>query len=303
MLLLVVATAVAAAPKAAAAPLRVVTTIAPLAMIVEEVGGDRVEVSCLLPAGSDPHVFEARPSDLRAVAEAGLFVHLGSEIDDWLGDETAATAATSVALDPREHAAYDDHGGDDLHVWLDPLWVRDRAVPALHRALAALDPQGAARIGAAARRFAERLTDLDDDVRASLADAPIRAFLALHPGWNSFATRYALRPLPGLAESEAREPSLKAMRDAVAAARAAGARAVLVERQHDRRLADALAAELGVAIEEVDALGDLGGPSEDRYARLMMANAAAFGRALGIEEDEDEEEGEATALPSPAVSP
>ena len=54
------------------APLRVVTSIAPLAMLASEVGGPHVVVQHLLPAGADAHTFEPRPSDAAALAAADL---------------------------------------------------------------------------------------------------------------------------------------------------------------------------------------------------------------------------------------
>ncbi|ADB50804.1 anchored repeat ABC transporter, substrate-binding protein [Conexibacter woesei] len=52
--------------------LRVVTTTEILADLVREVGGTRVQVSSLVPAGGDPHSYEPTPVDARKVAEAGV---------------------------------------------------------------------------------------------------------------------------------------------------------------------------------------------------------------------------------------
>ena len=299
-------------------PLRVVTSIAPLAMIVSQLGGDRVLAHSILPPGADPHVFEPRPSDAKDVREAGLVVLLGSAIDDWLGGGIPVSADTSVVrLAPDEGgAAHHDHGGHldddqgrhgdddrehDPHVWLDPVWVRDRALPALHRAFVAADPEGAPRYGVAARAMAEDLTNLEDDIREMLVKAPVRVFFAWHPAWGHFAHRFGLRSAGVVGEGEGREPSLRAMVDAVSAARASGVRAVLVEPQVDPRPARVLAAELGVAVVTVDPLGDAWSFDRATYPELMLFNARAFARALGVEEDDDEKE---EAEPPPmSISP
>lgn len=286
----------------AGAPVRVVTSIPPLAMIVSLVGGDRVTVHSILPAGADPHTFEPRPSDARDVASADVVVMLGSEIDDWLEKALAdAPRAVVVRLDEADGAhdgaqdARDGHdhgsGGHDLHVWLDPRWVRDRALPPVHRALAQADPDGKPRYGVAVRAAAEKLTDLEEDVRESLAGAATRNFFSWHPAWGAFAARFGLHPVAVMRESEGLEPSLFAMVAAHRAVRTAGVRAVLVEPQGDRRGADTMAGDLGLPVLTVDPLGDAWSVDRATYDSLLRFNARVFARALGVETD-DEEEGD-----------
>ena len=228
---------------------------------------------------------------------------LGSSLDDWLGDAIRpGDAAVVVKLDagdgqehPGEHddaphveADGHDHEGRDPHVWLDPAWVREQAVAPLHRALAAADPEGAARYGVAARAMTEDLSNLEDDIRESFARATTRHFLAWHPAWEHFARRFSLHPAGSVGESGGREPSLRAMIAAVRAGRAAGVKAVLVEPQEDERHARVLADELGVPLVTVDPLGDTASADRATYRALMLFNARAFARALGVVRKEDE---------------
>ncbi len=280
------------------APVRVVTSIPPLAMLVSELGGDRVSAHSILPPGADSHTFEPRPSDARDVAGAGLIVMLGSPIDDWLARVLeSAEGSTVVRLDEphadghHEHAAGHDHGtDDDPHVWLDPVWVRERAIPALHRALAAADPEGAPHYGASARAMAGRMSDLEEDIRASFEGAKTRSFLAWHPAWQRFAGRFGLHAIGNLAEGEGREPSLRAMISATRAARASGVRAILVEPQQGRREASVVADELGLPVLVVDPLGDAWSLDRNTYRLLMLYNARIFAQALGVERKSDDED-------------
>ncbi|MFN2425323.1 MAG: metal ABC transporter substrate-binding protein [Candidatus Binatia bacterium] len=289
-LALFTATACPAVCMAAGKPVRIVTSIPPLAMIAAEMGGDRVTSHSILPPGADPHTFEPKPSDAIAIAEADLIIVLGSSIDDWIGITIAAPAGTSIVRldeqheDAHEHAGHTHDGGEhDPHVWLDPAWVRERAVPALQRALVAADPEGAARHGASARAMVEKLSDLEEDIREQLEGAATRSFLAWHPAWQHFARRFGLHSVGSVGEGGGREPSLHAMIAAVRAAKAAGVRAVLVEPQVDSRQASVLAGELAVPLVIVDPLGDAWSLDRATYRTLMLFNARAFGRALGVD--------------------
>jgi len=303
-----------AAPMAAAAqlPVHVVTSIPPLAMLANELGGGRVLVRSILPAGADPHTFELKPSDAAAAARADVVVMLGSSIDDWLEDSLRGRDEASVVLLDAEAAGHASgaHDGShrDPHCWLDPLWVRDHAITPIYRALAAADPDAAARYGAAARTMIENMADLDDDIRTIFLRASTRSFLAWHPAWGRFADRFGLHSVATLGDGEGREPSLRAMISAARAGRAAGVRAVLVEPQIDSRQPRVLADELGVALVTVDPIGDASGSNPSSYQNLMMWNVVAFARALGVEkEDDDRQEDEksepVSAAPASPAAP
>ena len=60
---------------------QVVTTLPLFADFVREVGGDRVEVTSLVPAGADPHTFEPSPSDVKKVAEADIAFANGLDLE------------------------------------------------------------------------------------------------------------------------------------------------------------------------------------------------------------------------------
>src|SRR2546427_9382734 len=77
---------------AAAAPLKVVATIFPLADLVHQIGKEHVEVVTLLPSGASPHTFEPTPSQVRDLAHAEVFVCVGAGLDGWAAKLLAARA-------------------------------------------------------------------------------------------------------------------------------------------------------------------------------------------------------------------
>jgi ABC-type Zn uptake system ZnuABC Zn-binding protein ZnuA len=62
--------------------LRLVATVAPITDLVAQVGGDRVEVSSLVPPGADSHTYEPRPSDVVVLGEADAYLGVGLALND-----------------------------------------------------------------------------------------------------------------------------------------------------------------------------------------------------------------------------
>jgi len=279
----------------------VAVSIHPLALLVTAVGGDAVEVRTLLPPGASPHGFEPTPSQVRALASARLLVTVGAGLDGWadrlyagVGGKARVALADHGPLRPAgpghahhhddadhdEDADDHDHAGGDPHVWLDPVWVRDHALPAVETALAEAAPEHAVEFQAGAEAFADRLTALDRELSDDLAPAKGAAFVAFHGSWTYFAARYGLNqvavvePLPG------QEPSARWMAEVIGAARDSGARVVLVEPQFSPRPARAVAAQFGGTVVTVDPLGDPRTPQGATYEALMRFNARAFRAGL-----------------------
>ena len=97
----------------------VVTSVIPVAYIVQELGGERVRVHALVPPGASPHTFEPVPSDLRKLVQARLFVVVGGGFDAW-SDKLLGAAPKGLEtltlfdapnLKPLE--GDDDHHGEE----------------------------------------------------------------------------------------------------------------------------------------------------------------------------------------------
>ena len=327
---------------AGAQSINVVTSVIPVAYIVQELGGERVTVDALVPPGASPHTFEPVPSDIRKLARARYFVGIGGGFDAWSEKLLAAApkGIEAVALmegpdlnlveDEHDHhgeemsgkeehghhdeekvAKKDEHGHDhhdeakvakkdehhgkekvamesgeeheefNPHFWLDPVRVRDSVVPVLTQRLIAADPAGKDYYEKRRQDFHQRLTALDREIRAELAKAKSRKYIAFHAAWPYFAERYGLEKVAVVQEFAGEEPTPKEVANLVRDARAEGVGSILVEPQLSPRVAQTIGKEFGARTVVVDPLGDPGDAARDTYEELMQFNARAFARALG----------------------
>ena len=279
-------------------PVGVVTSVLPIAYIVEEVGGERVRVDALVPPGASPHTFEPLPSDMVKLQGARYFIGVGGGFDGWsdklLGAAPGSLEALTLITAPNLKLLVADHDHDHgerhasekgegfgAHFWLDPIRIRDAVVPVVMGHLIEADPAGKEHYRRRTKDFQERLTTLDIRIRRELARAKGRKFVAFHNSWDYFSARYNLEEVGVVQEFAGEEPTPREVAGLVRGARAAGIRSILVEPQLSPRIAQTIANEFGAGTVIVDPLGDSGDPARSSYEKLMLFNARAFAQALG----------------------
>ena len=250
---------------------RVVATTTQAADFARAVGGDRAEVHAMLRPGADPHGYEPRPSDVRALAEADLVVRAGGEIDDWLVeaiDVTSGEARTVILLDAA--------GGGDPHFWLDPRRVAP-AVLALGRAFARADPASRAGYERRARAYVARVRRLDREIAECMRGVPRarRKVVTSHEAIEPFARRYGVEVAGTIlgSSSTSAQPSAREVDRLVRRMRGERVRLVLPEGEEPTRLERAVAREANARIGPLFHIDSL---AEGRsYLETMRANAAA----------------------------
>src|ERR1700754_4439209 len=96
---------------------RIVATTTQLADMARNISPDG-DVTALLSANTDPHEYEVRPDDVKALASADVVLRSGGEVDEWLD-----SALESAGVDQDEVlnvGAAAGLEGDDPHWWQDP---------------------------------------------------------------------------------------------------------------------------------------------------------------------------------------
>jgi zinc/manganese transport system substrate-binding protein len=147
---------------ASARPLRVAVTVPELGSLVKSVGGDEVDVTSFVRGAQDPHFIEARPSLIRVLSRADLFVTVGLGLEaGWVppllrnarnrriqpGADGALDASRGIPLmgvqnGDVDRSMGDVHAGGNPHYLLDPVNGL-RVVQAIAVALTRLRPERA----------------------------------------------------------------------------------------------------------------------------------------------------------------
>jgi ABC-type Zn uptake system ZnuABC Zn-binding protein ZnuA len=265
--------------------LKVVATTTVFADMVRNVGGDRITVDSVIPAGVGPEDYEPKPEDARKLADAGLIVSNGVGLDDWLNDLIGAAgedAAPRFVLAEGLEAIIVE-GEENPHFWLDPSIVADHYVPAISASLTELDPAGAETYEANASAYAEQIRDLDAANMAKIAEVPAenRKLVTFHDAFPYFARHYGFEEVGVILENVGQEPTAADLAALVETVKAASVKAVFSEAQFSPELAQTLADEAGITQVVTTLYNDtVGPPPADTYLKMMEWNVDEIVKAL-----------------------
>jgi zinc/manganese transport system substrate-binding protein len=249
----------------------VIATTTQAADLARNVAGDDVEVMSLLAPNADPHDYEVRPRDLRALAEADLVVRSGGDLDEWLDEAIEGAGGEAPVLTLMDHVR---PLGEDPHWWQDPRNAL-AAVAALERAL-----------GVDAPAYEQRLRELDRRVAACVAAIPEarRKLVTTHDALGYYARRYGLEVvgtvIPSL--STRGQPSAGEVAALVRTIREQGVRAIFAESSVNAKVEAAIARETGATVGRSLWADTLGPPGSDgaTYIDSIAANTRAITEGL-----------------------
>jgi zinc transport system substrate-binding protein len=231
--------------------LDVTVSIPPQQYFVERVGGERVHVNVMVEPGADPHTYEPKPEQMRALSRSVAYFSIGVEFEAaWL-DKFAATNPGLRIVDtiadiermPMEEGAEEHAGGEpDPHVWLSPRLVKVQS-QAIYAALAELDPEHETEYKANLEAFVADIDTLEADIREALTGLDSRKFMVFHPAWGYFARDFGLEQIP--VEVGGQEPSAQELAHLIAMAREENIRVIFAQPEFSTQDAETIAREIG----------------------------------------------------------
>ena len=178
-------------------PVKILATTGMIADAARAVGGDHVEVDCLMGPGVDPHLYVPTPRDSSRIQSADLVLynglHLEGKMTDVFADRAKSdwTVAVAEGVPDLIHAEEGFEGTHDPHIWFDVrLWMK--AVENVRDTLAKVDPAHADLYRKNAAVYLEQLAALDKEVREKIAALPSerRVLITAHDAFGYFGRAY-----------------------------------------------------------------------------------------------------------------
>lgn len=256
------------------------------------VGGERVEVTNLVPPGVEPHEWEPNPSELKRLEQAEAFFYVGAGYEHWV-DQTlsaigkkeliAVEASRGFALiEPTAEDEGHDHGNLDPHIWLDPQGAI-QMVKAVRDGLIQADPAGKAVYTANAAAYIGKVEALDQQFSEGLKSCKSDELFVTHEAYGYLAHRYGLHQHAILGLSPEVEPDPRTLAELIKTAKAAGVMTIFTETVASNRVTEVVAAEIGARTLPLHTFENL--TDDERavgldYIKVMEQNLANLKQAL-----------------------
>jgi zinc transport system substrate-binding protein len=276
----------------------VLVSVAPQKYFVDQIAEERVKVEVMVPPGADPHTYEPKPSQMVKVSKAAVYFAVGITFEEaWLPrfssinkkmlivhtDERVKKRPMKAHHHEEEHDEHTKEGarqaeefhlhheGLDPHIWTSPPLVMIQA-RAILNGLLEVDPLNKDFYEKNYARFIDALAALDKEIRMIIGTGKeVGRLLVFHPSWGYFADAYGLEEIS--IEVEGKEPKPAALKELIEESRKMGVKAVFVQPQFSRKIAETIAQAIGAKVVFAD-------PLAVDWAENLKRVAGEFSRAL-----------------------
>ncbi len=237
--------------------INILTSIFPLYEFAQAVCGERGEVDILIPPGAEVHTWKPKPSDIIKIAQADLFVVVGSVLEPWLEDILKSVKNSKLHIletslgfkwDEDEHIMENhshDHEAGDPHIWLDFDYDM-QIIEQISSILTQIDPSSVDLYTSNARIFNLRLKNLDNLYKEELSKCSLRTFiLGGHSAFGYIAKKYDLNQVAVYGLSPDSMPSPRKLVEIIRIAKEQGVKAIYFEFMLSNDIARMIADEVG----------------------------------------------------------
>ena len=262
--------------------INVLATTPMLGDFVNEIGGDNINLTILMPPEADPHTYDPSPKDASKIADADIVFYVGLKyepaalvklLENTLDNE-AVLVEVGESINPIEfseeghddhddeegHDDHDDeeghddhkghdHGAEDPHFWFDPLRVV-MAVELMMNQLIELDTSNSEAYKTAADAYISELNELDSTVSALIETVPSknRKLITTHESLGYLEARYGVEVLTTIIPSltSADEISPAELVDVLDVIEDNNIKVIFVESEAPSVYADTIAAEANI---------------------------------------------------------
>lgn len=258
-------------------------SVEPLRFFAEAVGGDKFQVTSLVPEGSSPETYDPTPQQLIALGKSRAFLRVGYIGYELVWADKLRQNAPGVeffdmseGIDLIREEEHDDHSheghthaaGVEPHIWAS---VQNARVIAnnVYRSLCAIAPADKEYFRHRLDSLEQEINKVDEAVKAFLANGQ-STFLIYHPALSYFARDYRLQQVS--IEKGGKEPSPAYLRQLIELCRAKGVKVVFIQKEFDVRNAEVIAKELGVQVVTIHPLSSKWPDEMLRIARALSGD-------------------------------
>ncbi|MBF2014177.1 MAG: zinc ABC transporter substrate-binding protein [Rivularia sp. T60_A2020_040] len=284
----------------------VVATTSVLCDLTKQVAAETVDLKCLVDAGSDPHTYQPKPDDRKAIEQANLVLYGGYDFEPSIIKlvEASSNTAPKVAVhevavpkpiigeahdhDHEEHEGEEKHSEEkapEPHVWHNPQ-NGIQMVEAIRSNLEKVSPDNAQLYATNAEKVTGEIKQIDSWIQKNIATIPAnqRKLVTTHDALGYYTQAYNIEyegAIQGL--STEAQPTAARIAELVKQIKQENVPTIFAESTHSPKLIERVAQEANVKVSPeklyADGLGEPG-TDADSYQKMLTANTKAIVEGL-----------------------
>lgn len=225
---------------------KILVTFYPIYQFTKAVGGEKVDVSVIIPSGVEPHDWEPTIQDIENLKKANMIIINGAGLEPWI-PKLVSENSNMIIVDSSKNIQLLKHEGNNMtdpHIWLDPILVKIQ-VQNIADGLIKIDPKNADYYQQNANRYKEKLDSLDNEIKTDLASCSKKDFLSFHDAFSYFSKEYGLNQntIVGGLNPEA-EPTAQTLEEITQKAKTLGINVVFTEEAVNPQISKVIADEI-----------------------------------------------------------
>lgn len=269
----------------------------PMYDFASKIGGDKVTVVNMVPAGTEPHDWEPAASDIAGLEKADIFVYNGASMEHWAEDVLeslsnkdliSVEASKGISLMEGHHEEDEEEGTSeegeeyDPHVWLSPVNAKVE-MENIKNALVQADPDNKDYYEANYTKYAADLDTLDKEYKDTLSPLPNKDIIVAHQAFGYLCAAYGLNQVPIEGLSPDSEPDPATVANIIEFAQEHNVTVIFFEELVSPKVAQTIADSIGAKTEElnpIEGLSDEEQAAGDDYFSVMRQNLEKLKTAL-----------------------
>lgn len=276
--------------------LNIVTTTSMITDLVQNIGGDAVNVQGLMGSGVDPHLYKASEGDVTKLVNADIIFYNGLHLEgklvdvfEKMGSQTKTPISLAASLDKSKLIGSEFFASNyDPHVWFDIDFFKEFAKKVTN-VLTEKDPKNAEIFKENQKRYLSDLDKLKKDVQevVNMLPANKRILVTAHDAFNYFGKAYSFKVVGLQGISTATEAGVQDVQKLAEFIIEYNIKAIFIESSVPKRTIEALQEAVKSKDHDVviggtlysDALGNAGTP-EGTYLGMYRYNIKTIIGAL-----------------------
>ncbi|WP_252232471.1 zinc ABC transporter substrate-binding protein [Clostridium sp. ZBS15] len=229
--------------------LQVMVSIYPLKEFTEKIGGDKIEVTCLVPENMEPHDYEPKTKDFEKLMNSDIFIYNGLGMEHWIdsvnnvvSDDKVLKVNSSDGIDVRKEGEL-----VDPHSWLSLIQVQKQCEN-IKNALISLDGANKDTYEANYNKFKEELQGLYDEYSAKFNELSQKDFITGHAAFGYLCRDFGLSQKSVENLYGEGEPTPKELENLVNFCKENNIKVIFSESLASPKVSETLASEVGAEV-------------------------------------------------------